>query len=348
MSGPRSTVTVVVPSYNRAHCLAETVDSILGQTVPPDEVIVVDDGSTDNTREVCARFPAPVRYVHRPNGGTAAAKNTGMREARGELIAFLDADDIWHPTKLEVQLTLHAAHPEVRWSITNHQTTDGQSRLLPGAQGFARDFPAFAARGLKPDAFFGTALTRVELEAAGTRHVVYTGDAYELLFWGNVAFPSCVMLHRSLLQTGGFFDETFRYASDTEYFHRLGAAAPLGVVMTPLFLWRRGAGPTNVSSGNMAEIVRNALRSVDRALTLRGHPSTRVASLHAMARRELLLRLAYVQLSNFDRAGARESIRAAWKAGAPRTLRSVGIAAGSLLPDGVLRGLHRAKCGVRG
>jgi glycosyltransferase involved in cell wall biosynthesis len=339
--GSRPTVTVIVPSYDRAACLPATIDSILGQTVPPDEIIVVDDGSRDDTRAVCERFLPRVRYIHRLNGGTAAAKNTGMREARGEFITFLDADDIWEPTKLEVQLALHQAHPEVRWSVTNHTTTDAASRPLPGAQGFARDFPAFTDAGLSPDAFFASALRASKLTAAGTAHVIYTGDAYELLFWGNFAFPSCVMLHRSLMDRVGFFDETFRYASDTEYFHRFGAAAPVGVIMTPLFLWRRGAANSNVSSGNLVEIVQNALKSIDRAKRLRGEPSERLRALHVNALRRLLLRLACIQLSNLDTRSARATLHEAWSVGA-RTARTMGLWAATLLPPPLL-GLYRLK-----
>jgi len=345
-AGPRThpAVSVVVPSYNRADCLPDTVASILAQTVPPAEVIIVDDGSRDHTAEVCRRLRPPVRYVHRENGGTAAAKNTGMRAATGEYIAFLDADDVWEPTKLEVQLALHAAHPEIKWSVTNHRTTDRANRPLLGVQGFARDLPAFEAAGLPPEAFFATAMTRSEIEAADSRHTVYTGDAFELNFYGNFAYPSCAMLERRVMDQAGLFDETFRYASDTEYFHRLAAAAPLGVIMTPLFLWRRGAANTNVSSNNMAEIVRNAIRSVDRAVRLRGDPPPdRIRRLHMEARRRLLLRLAYIELSNLDGGGARTSLRRAWAEGAPVTPRALGIYGASLLPGSALRGLRGLK-----
>lgn len=341
-----ATVSVVIPSYNRGRCLPDTVGSVLAQTVPPLEVLVVDDGSSDDTREICARFPAPVRYVSRPNGGASAARNTGMREARGEFIAFLDADDVWEPAKLEVQLALHAAHPALGWSFTDHVTTDGENRLLPGVQGFRRDFPAFTETGADPEQFFASLLERSELDAAGARHVTYTGDAYELLFSGNVAFPSSVVMRRSLADRAGWWDEALRCAVDTEYFHRLAAAAPVGVIMTPLFRWRRGQANTIVSSGNMIQLVRNALLSVDRAAALRDlSPAGRAR--YQDGRRRLYLRLAYMQLTNFDGRGSRDSLRQAWAAGAPLTARSAILFGASLLPRWALRGLHDLKRQVR-
>ena len=340
-------VSVVIPSYNRGRCLPDTIGSVLAQTVTPLEVLVVDDGSSDDTREVCARYAAPVRYVGRPNGGASAARNTGMRAARGEFIAFLDADDVWEPSKLEVQLALHDTNPEVGWSFTNHVTTDGENRVLEGVQGFRRDFPAFSETGVTPEEFFGAALRRVELSAAGARHAVYTGDAFELWFSGNVAFPSSIVMRRALAERAGYWDEGLRCAVDTEYFHRLAAAAPVGVIMTPLFRWRRGQRNTIVSSANMIPLVRNALLSVDRASTLRGElpPATRMRYLDG--RRRLLLRLAYMQLSNLDGRASRESLQHAWESGAPVTPRSAALFGASLLPGWALRGLHGLKRRVR-
>jgi glycosyltransferase involved in cell wall biosynthesis len=339
------TVSVVIPTYNRADRLSDTVDSVLAQTLPPAEILIVDDGSKDDTAAVCRRFPAPVRYLHRENGGSAAARNTGMRAARGDYIAFLDADDVWEPTKLEVQLALHAAHPEIGWSATNHYTTDRANRPLPGTQGFARDLPAFGAAGLSPEAFFALAMARSEIDAAGSRHTVYTGDAFDLNFYGNFVYPSCAVLHRSVMDRAGVFDETLRCAVDTEYFHRVSAVAKLGIVMTPLFRWRRGEGETIVSAANMERLVITALLSLDRAITLR-EPSAWARTVYRESRRRLLLHLAYIQLSNLDGRAARGSVRRAWAEGARLTPKALGIYGASLLPAPALRGLHRLKRGL--
>jgi glycosyltransferase involved in cell wall biosynthesis len=95
---------VVIPCYNAARFLGETLASVLGQTAPPAEVIVVDDGSQDESAAVAVAFGPPVRVVRQENQGECAARNRGIDEARGDWIAFLDADDVWEPRKLELQL----------------------------------------------------------------------------------------------------------------------------------------------------------------------------------------------------------------------------------------------------
>ena len=109
MADPRrrrgvTNVSVVIPVRDGERFLAEAIDSVLGQSHPPLEVIVVDDGSTDATGDVAQSFGARVHYLARPPLGVAAALNAGVETARGELLAFLDADDLWEESKLEVQL----------------------------------------------------------------------------------------------------------------------------------------------------------------------------------------------------------------------------------------------------
>lgn len=107
----QATVSVVVPARNAAPYLAECLASVLGQSHPAHEVIVVDDGSTDATAAIAARFGAPVRVVGQAPAGANPARNRGVRESSGEFVAFLDADDLWEPTKLEVQLAAFAEDP---------------------------------------------------------------------------------------------------------------------------------------------------------------------------------------------------------------------------------------------
>jgi glycosyltransferase involved in cell wall biosynthesis len=112
--GAMPNVSVIIPTYNMARFVGDAVGSVLAQTFEDFEVIVVDDGSTDNTREIVAGFVDPrVRYVYQDNQERSAARNAGIRLARGEYIAFLDADDVWLPEKLALQVYLLETRPEV-------------------------------------------------------------------------------------------------------------------------------------------------------------------------------------------------------------------------------------------
>lgn len=106
-------VTVVVPNYNYARYLPQTLDSILQQTWPQLEIIVVDDGSVDDSATILDSYGTQIRWVRQQNQGVAVARNRGASEAQGELIAFLDADDIWLPTKIQSQVERFCADPEL-------------------------------------------------------------------------------------------------------------------------------------------------------------------------------------------------------------------------------------------
>ncbi len=110
---PKLTVSVVIPAYNCAAYIREAVDSALGQSRVPDEIIVVDDGSTDGTHRVLAEYEAPVRVIRQVNAGESAARNTGLRAARGDLIAFLDGDDTFTTGSIARRIEIFEASPEV-------------------------------------------------------------------------------------------------------------------------------------------------------------------------------------------------------------------------------------------
>jgi len=114
-------VSCIVPVFNGERYLRDTLESILGQTYSPLEVIVVDDGSTDSTPEIVADYESRISYLYQGNAGPAAARNLGIGVARGEFIAFLDADDIWHKEKLERQVALFKERTELDYSVTHVQ-----------------------------------------------------------------------------------------------------------------------------------------------------------------------------------------------------------------------------------
>ncbi len=113
----RPLVSVIVPVYNGERFLAQALDSVFAQDYRPLEVIVVDDGSTDRTAQIAQAYD--VRYIHQPNQGHGMAKNVGVRAARGEYLAFIDADDLWEPRKLSLQVALLQRQPELGYVICN-------------------------------------------------------------------------------------------------------------------------------------------------------------------------------------------------------------------------------------
>jgi glycosyltransferase involved in cell wall biosynthesis len=114
-------VSCIVPTYNGEAYLAEALDSILGQTYQPLEIIVADDGSTDGTLEIATGYGPRVRVIAQANAGPAAARNLGVREACGRFVAFLDQDDVWHPEKLTRQMGRFEARPDLDLSVAHVQ-----------------------------------------------------------------------------------------------------------------------------------------------------------------------------------------------------------------------------------
>jgi glycosyltransferase involved in cell wall biosynthesis len=118
-------ISVLIPAYNASRTIRATVESVLGQSVPPDEILVMDDGSTDDTGSILQSYSPRVTTLQQANGGVASARNELVARARGDLIAFLDADDIWHPRYLEVQQKTASEHPNAVAFFTGYQNLNG-------------------------------------------------------------------------------------------------------------------------------------------------------------------------------------------------------------------------------
>lgn len=190
-------VSVVMPAYNAAPYLEAAIRSVLEQDYPAVELIVVDDGSSDGTPEFAAGFGERVRVLCQQNAGPAAARNRGMAAARGELVAFLDADDVWLPGKLRAQVDYLRDHPEVgvvyggflRWSAA----PDG----------------SFGPPPVPPGADPGEPLVR---EQSGW---IYTG-----LLFDNIVHVITAMLRKPVIDRLGGFDETLRTGEDYDFWLR--------------------------------------------------------------------------------------------------------------------------------
>jgi len=199
-------ITVVIPVYNRAALLPEAIDSALAQTYRSFEIVVVDDGSTDATPEVAARYGAKIRYVRQDNGGESAARNRGIREARGVWIAFLDSDDRWEPEALDTMMTASRAHPEAGLVAVK-----ARAMLADGT-------PTARIHGKKsPGPFFTT----------------------RSLLWGDAGGVQMPMVKRDLLLAAGGFDTALTSAPDCDMWLRLSFATTMVGVPDPLLLVRR-------------------------------------------------------------------------------------------------------------
>ncbi len=206
-----STVSVVIPTYNYGRFLGAAVDSALAQTRPPLETIVVDDGSSDDTPDVLARYGHRVRVVRQANGGVSAARNRGVAEARGDYVAFLDSDDIWRPRKLELQLARFEADSTLGLVHCGVEMFDGDSRAL-----------ATVARGL--DGSIAAHLLRLDED-------VLTGPG------------SCVVVPRRVAQEVGGFDERLAPGEDWDFCYRVAQRYRAAFVPEVLVRYRmHGAG----------------------------------------------------------------------------------------------------------
>lgn len=336
-------VSVVIPTYNRAELLRRTLDSVLAQRVQPLEVIVVDDGSVDDSRAVCEGYGDAVRYIWQENRGLPGARNTGIAAARGEWVALCDSDDLWHPRKLEVQ---HAATTAAgaEWSVTGFDFVDPDDQPVPGpALGFEHVFPIFGETGRSAEDHFGRWLSAMQVDIDGTMVPVFAGDAFAMLFSGNIALPSTALVSRALFARVGGFDEQFRCAEETEFFHRAAARSRGAIVMMALASYRIGHASI-ITTADTSPLMRFAMQSIDRAASLRPLSMEERAE-YERGRIRLQRRLAYNRLAALDPAGARAALRAG------RDLRltpgGAALYLGSFVPPALLRNLHAMRKAYR-
>ncbi len=196
-------VSIIIPTFNRAALLPRAIDSALRQTHPSCEVIVVDDGSTDNTALIAAHYGDKIQYIRQSNAGASAARNRGVNEASGSLIAFLDSDDTWHPEKLARQAALFttAAIGAVHCAIRVEHT-----------------------------------------DRAGTKGIYYPGDRLSLhdVLALRIPWPTAMMVRRDVLTEIGGFDETLVASEDWELCIRIAQKYSLVGIPEVLAYYQEG------------------------------------------------------------------------------------------------------------
>lgn len=191
-------ISVVVPTFDRAHCLPRTLDSILRQSLPAAEIILVDDGSQDGTEDLIRRHYPQVRYLQQANGGVSSARNRGIEAADGDWIAFLDSDDAWLPDKLAAQRAALREQPGVRLCHTQE---------------------IWIRRGRRVNQM--------------DKHAKSGGYIFRACLPRCVISPSAALLHRSLFEELGAFDEALPACEDYDLWLRICATEPVAFVPEP-------------------------------------------------------------------------------------------------------------------
>ncbi|HKT29176.1 glycosyltransferase family 2 protein [Dyella sp.] len=257
------TVSIILPTYNRLAYLREAVASVFVQTYDDWEMIIADDGSSEETCAYLRGIADPrvtVLWLSH-TGIPSIARNQAIRRARGYYLAFLDSDDQWRPAKLAVQLDALRASPDCRWSYTAVDLIDADGYPV------ARD-------GLAP-------------------WVPYAGDITERILWiqAHIAIDAVIAERSMVLETGGF-DEHQRFAEDYDLYIRLAMRSPANVVNTPLAVVRAGNGENY--SANRIEAYAGWVQLYEKyAATL---PSKRLRAIARRRRAENLLILARLHI----------------------------------------------------
>jgi glycosyltransferase involved in cell wall biosynthesis len=217
----RPRASVVIPTFNRGRVVADAIDSALAQTHRELEVIVVDDGSTDDTAERVARVRDDrVRYVRRQHAGVAAARNAGIAAATGDLVAFLDSDDVWKPDKLKVEIAALERHPAAGGVFSDLEKQDG-STVVPSFMRRTQVFSRMLAQRGYPAELF---LSPRELYLCLLQEV-------------PIKTPALTVRRVALEEVGGF-DERWTSSEDWEFLLRLVRSYPLLYVDRPLAVIR--------------------------------------------------------------------------------------------------------------
>ena len=218
-------VTAVIPTFNRGWCLTDAVTSVITQTYPAMEIIVVDDGSTDNTREILAPFMDDITLLHQENRGVSAARNLAVKESTGQFVAFLDSDDRWTPDKITCQVDFFRHHPNAMICQTEEIWIRNGKRVNPKF-----------------------------------KHKKPSGMIFEPSLELCLVSPSAVMMRREFFDIKGDFDETLPACEDYDLWLRTAIDMPVYLVDKPCTI-KQGGHPDQLSSAHSLD--RYRIRSME-------------------------------------------------------------------------------------
>ncbi|HHJ18554.1 MAG TPA: glycosyltransferase [Gammaproteobacteria bacterium] len=235
-------VAVIIPAYNAEAHLEQAVKSARAQSLTPEEIVVVNDGSSDRTAEIAEDLG--VKVLSRSNAGVSAARNSGIGMTDCEWIAFLDADDVWEPDKLERQFSAINAHPQAGLVTTDFCQFNDEGEIVHAS--FLSQDGRYASIVKKK---LGDKLSLIQESSQG-----FSNGGYFLV-------PSAVVVRRALVRKAGLFDESLRYAEDLEFFLRVLKYTPILVVEEPLVRYRVHG---NNASNDRLKMALGVLATTDR------------------------------------------------------------------------------------
>ena len=273
-------VSVILPAFNRAWSLGRAIDSILSQVDANLETIVVDDGSTDETPDLLSAYGDRIRVIRQANRGVSAARNTGIRSASGDLIAFLDSDDSWLPGKIKAQVAFFNDHPGVLICQTEEIWIRNGVRVNPRR-----------------------------------RHKKYGGMIFERCLPLCLISPSAVMMRRGLLDEVGLFDERMPACEDYDLWLRITCKHAVGLIDEPLLVKYGGHGD---QLSAMPQLDRFRIRSIVRILRL-GMLSAdqRTAALKVLARKCAIYAAGCRKRGRIAEAAYYDQLPGQWQPGPP-------------------------------
>ncbi len=252
-------VSVVIPTYNRAELIERAVDSVLNQDYPLLEVIVVDDGSRDNTPERMARrysHNEKVRFFRIPNCGVCGARNRGLKEVRGEYVAMLDSDDYWLPGKLALQIGIMEAHPGLSMVWTDMDAIDTTGQVIA---------PRYLRTMYGSYQYFPSPCDLFETEMKTDDNIpYYIGHIAGALVIGNLVHTSTVVARADRIAMAGEYDQSVHPSEDQDYYYRVCKTGPVALIdaVTTHYL----IGAADAASGNhrLYELATSSLKVFNR------------------------------------------------------------------------------------
>jgi glycosyltransferase involved in cell wall biosynthesis len=217
-------VSVVVPTYNRAYCICRAIDSVRAQTYSNWEVVIVDDGSKDDTAAVISSKYGDdprVRYIYQANTGVTGARNKGIRESRGDYVAFLDSDDVWKPWKLETQVACFKRFPEVGMVFTEFEAVNAAGDVVMN-RGLKWIYEAY--NYFQPsESLWRTSCALTDIVKLGDQVEpgarVFVGNLYVPMLRGNLVHTSTTMSSLARIEKVGGFDEGLAVSGEDYDFH---------------------------------------------------------------------------------------------------------------------------------